>query len=90
MQISRLVLTFFELIEAEGRNLRHQVARTVMLAAWILVAGLLLAAGLGFLVWVLFHGLSIQVGTGWAALIVGLICVVIAGGMMCICRRIAR
>ena len=70
--------------------LRRTVMRTGAGLAAVAVAALLLAAGLGFCLWAAYQGLVAQVGSVNAALIIGVLMILMAGLMAWIAIRLNR
>ena len=70
--------------------LRRTVMRTGAGLAAVAVAALLLAVGLGFCLWAAYIGLVAQVGTVNAALIIGVLMILLAGLLVWIAIRLNR
>ena len=70
--------------------LRRTVMRTGAGLAAMAVAALLLAVGLGFCLWAAYIGLVAQVGTVNAALIIGVLMMLLAGLLVWIAIRLNR
>lgn len=70
--------------------LRRTVMRTGVGLAAVAVAAVLLAAGLAFCLWAAYLGLVAQVGTVNAALIIGVLMILLAGLMAWIAIRLNR
>jgi hypothetical protein len=68
------------LAEAEGRALRGAIVRVGAGLAGLLVAGLVLFGGLGLILAALIVALDTVMATGWALLIGGIVCILLAGG----------
>ena len=70
--------------------LRRTIMRTGVGLAALVVAALLVFAGLGFCLWATYQGLVAQVGPINAALIVGGLMLLLAGLMAWIAIRLTR
>ena len=76
--LAELIISFFDLLEAEGQLLRHNALRTLR-TAMLLGLGLLFgAAALA----ALYKALSIVLHPAWVLCIIGLACAGIAGGLL--------
>lgn len=88
--MTEYIIALADLLEAEGRLLRHSVMRAGAGLAALAVAALLVFVGLGFCLWAVYQGLLVQVGAVNAALAVGVLMLLLAGLMAWIAIRIAR
>ena len=80
--LAELIISFFDLLEAEGQLLRHNALRTLR-TAMLLGLGLIFgAAALAFFVAALYKALSIVLHPAWVLCIIGLVCAGIAGGLL--------
>ena len=80
--LAELIISFFDLLEAEGQLLRHNALRTLR-TAMLLGLGLLFgAAALAFFVAARDKALSIVLHPAWVLCIIGLVCAGIAGGLL--------
>jgi hypothetical protein len=77
-------------MEAEGRMLRRTVMRTGAGLAILAVAGLLVFVGLGLCFWVAYQGMAAQLGSTNAALLIGVLMLLLAGLMAWIAIRLTR
>jgi len=75
------------LVEAEGRSLRRHVLRLTTAAAMVLIASLLGAVGVGFIMYGLFWVMSQQMPAPLAAGLFGLTAVALAGGLAWTAKR---
>lgn len=69
------------MLEAEGRSLRENVRKTGVALSLTLVASVFLLAGLGLIVLGAFWALESAAGRPLAALLCGILSLVIAGGI---------
>jgi hypothetical protein len=79
-----------DLLEAEGRLLRRTVMRAGVGLAMVAVAALLVFGGLAFCLWAVYQGLVAQLGPVNAALVVGVLMLLLAGLMAWIAIRLSR
>lgn len=70
--------------------LRRTVMRTGAGLAILIVAALVLFAGLGMCLWAAYQGLSAQVGPVSAALVIGVLMLLLAGLMIWTAIRLTR
>ena len=71
--LAELIISFFDLLEAEGQLLRHNALRTLR-TAMLLGLGLLFgAAALAFFVAALYKALSIVLHPAWVLCIIGIV-----------------
>ena len=84
--LTEIVLRFFDLLEAEGRQLQRSALLTVRMAV-LLALGLVFGAGaVAFLVAALYQALIVILHPAWVMCILGLACAVIAGGLLWLAR----
>ena len=80
--LTEIVIRFFDLLEAEGRQLQRSALLTVRMAA-LLVLGLIFGAvAVFFLVAALYQALVVILHPAWVLCIMGLVCAGIAGGLL--------
>lgn len=80
--LTEIVIRFFDLLEAEGRQLQRSALLTVRMAA-LLVLGLIFGAvAVFFLVAALYQALVVILHPVWVLCIMGLVCAGIAGGLL--------
>lgn len=84
--IAELVVRIADLVEAEGRSLRRVVIRLCVLAAVLVAVTGLSLAGVALVVTGAFLGLSRALGWAWAAGIMGLVCLALAGVVLWMSR----
>ncbi|MCD7876039.1 MAG: phage holin family protein [Cloacibacillus porcorum] len=72
-RLTELVISFFELVEAEGRELREQAQGVLRGAAMFFFGGALLSAGVLTAVYALYLTLASRLGRPAAALIAALL-----------------
>ena len=80
--LTEIVIRFFDLLEAEGRQLHRSALITVRMAV-LLVLGLIFGAvAVFFLVAALYQALVVILHPAWVLCIMGLVCAGIAGGLL--------
>lgn len=79
--VSELIVRVADLVEAEGRELRTQVAKLGVGMALRWVAAMVLLVGLVLVMAALWIGVAQQAGPAWASLATGALALVIAGGL---------
>jgi len=89
-QVADLALAVVDLAEAEGVALRRGAARAAFAAALAVGAAALVVAGLAAALWGLWLALRPGLGPAGAALVVGAISALLAGGLGWLAVRIAR
>ncbi len=85
-QIAEFVAAFFDYLRAEGRSLRRAIAGVAGALLLLLVAAAVLLAALGFLLAALYLALVAVVPPALAAMVTGLVALVLAGGIAWIAR----
>ncbi|RMG52480.1 MAG: hypothetical protein D6717_11865 [Gammaproteobacteria bacterium] len=85
--LADLVIAFFDLVEAEGRELRRQIGRAGVGLGLVAVAALLLLAALITAGWAVYAWLQPLLGAPLAALSVSLLLLVSAGLMLWLAVR---
>jgi hypothetical protein len=88
--LREFIVSLANLIEAEGRALRAGTVRIGVGIAGLLVAALILFGGLGLMVAALVVGLDTVMATGWALVIAGLVCILLAGGLAWAMVKLAK
>jgi hypothetical protein len=88
--LTDIIIALTDLAEAEGRELKRAVFRTGWGLAFMLVMGLLVAAGLGMCLWAGYQYLVTQVGTIEAALLAGGSALLVAGVFAWLAIRFSR
>ena len=80
--LTEIVIRFFDLLEAEGRQLQRSALLTVRMAA-LLVLGLIFGAvAVFFLVAAMYQALVVILHPAWVLCIMALVCAGIAGGLL--------
>lgn len=79
--LSELIVRVADLVEAEGRVLRAQVARVSAGIALRTVAAAVLLVGLMLVMTALWIGVEKQAGAAWASLATGALALAISGGL---------
>jgi hypothetical protein len=77
-------------LEAEGRLLRRTVMRTGAGLAVLMAAALVLFVGVAFCLWAAYQALAVQLGPVNAALVIGVLMLLLAGLMIWTAIRLAR
>ena len=77
--LADLILTFLNLLEAEGRTLRAGALRLCLLIALASLGCVLAMAALGMIVWAVYGYLRLGLDQPTAALLTGLIFMFVAG-----------
>jgi hypothetical protein len=80
-QLSELIVRVADLVEAEGRVLRGQVAKLSVGLALRLVGAMVLLVGLVLVMAALWIGVEQHAGAAWASLATGALALAIAGGL---------
>lgn len=88
--ISELVVRTADLVEAEGRALRHHTLRLCMAVALVVVAAALLLGSLIALLWALHIALGSQIGSAWSWAIIGAVGLGLVFGLMQLATRTAE
>lgn len=84
------MIALADLLEAEGRALRHATLRTGIGLMLLLSAVLILVAGLVLCLWGAYQWLSLSIGGIGAKVVIGLMMLAVAGGMVWTAIRINR
>ena len=85
-----MIVALADLLEAEGRSLRRATARLGLSLVLFAVAGLAVVAGLCLCLWGLYQYLAFSYGGVTAAVSIGVVSIVVAGGILWIAQRINR
>ncbi len=80
--LAELIISFFDLLEAEGQLLQRNVLRTLRMALLFALGLLFGAAALAFFVAALYNALSYVLNPAWVLCIMGVVCAGIAGGLL--------
>ena len=86
--LADVMLATVDLVEAEGRALRRTCYRLAIAGLLLLVALLLVLAGLGFLLFALFWVAAAHMSVPWAAALFGGVALALAGGIGWTARRL--
>lgn len=78
--VGELIVALTELVEAEGRALRHSVHRAGWSLALIGLTAIFIAAGVALCLWALHLFMASRIGDAGATLIIGIIALIVAGG----------
>ncbi|MGA2499934.1 MAG: hypothetical protein ABSH20_19525 [Tepidisphaeraceae bacterium] len=85
-----IVIAAADLAEAEGRALRHGIARVALAIVIFLAAGLLALAGAAAVAWAGFVGLSAVMPLAAALALEGLLFITLSGATLWTARRLLR
>ena len=88
--LAELMLAGLDLIHAECRKLQEQARQVAGEVVVLCIAGVLLLAAFGLLLAAVFLGLQAAMGAPLAALLTGLITLVLAGGMLGVAQWLAK
>ena len=88
--LANLILTFLDLVEAEGKAFRAGVAKTGLALAFLTLVGLLFVTGFGLIVWAIYLFLRLSLTPAPSALLTGIFTLVIAGVLAWGTRLTAR
>lgn len=88
--LADIVISFFNLLEAEGKALRAGIVRLGFALALAGMVGALFMTGLGLIVWAVYLFLRIKADPAVAALLDGLITLAVAGIILWIAKTLAR
>lgn len=88
--LADIVISFLNLMEAEGKALRTGIMRLAIALALAAVMALLFLTGFGLIVWAIYLFLRIKVDPAVAALLDGLITLVLAGIILWIAKTLSR
>ena len=80
--LAELVIGIVELLEAESSRLQQRVAGLATSVGLALGAGLLLVIGAGWLAWAGFTALASAIAPAAAAALIGVVCMIVAGGVL--------
>lgn len=84
------MIALADLVEAEGRALRHATMRTGIGLACVALAAVVLLAGVGLCLWACYQWLSGPMGPIGAKAVMGLFMMAVAGGLGWSAIRISR
>ena len=79
--LTETVISFFDLLEAEGRLLQRKIIQTLVMSLFIIVAGLLVIGSVAFLVAAFYQWLVLTLhwSIPGALFFISLFCLVLAG-----------
>jgi len=72
--IANLVISAFDLVEAEGRTAHRAVIRLCTRMLAVLIGGILGAVGALLMAWGLFHAIALAIGGSWGNVWAAFIC----------------
>ena len=85
-----MLIAFLELIEAEARQFRRATIATGFVFGAVVVAGLIATVGLALVGWAFYQFIALRLGAMLAALLVGLLAILLGGGWLWVIRRRSR
>jgi hypothetical protein len=85
-----LVIALADLLEAEGRALRHSTLRAGVGLLCLLMAAVMLLGGALFCLWASYQWLSVVISPVAAKVLVGVVMMSIAGGLVWVSIRVSR
>jgi hypothetical protein len=88
--LAELIIALLELLEAEARTLRSGVLRLGLSLALLGTAGTLMLVGVGLILRALYLYLEIVLTPPTAALITGVVTLLVSGGLLWSARRLSR
>lgn len=88
--LAEILLSFLNLLEAEGRALRGGLARAGLALAVAGLVGALLMTGMGLILWAIYLYLRLGLNAPTAALIDGFITLILAGFISWLVRLTTR
>ena len=88
--VTELAVRVADLVEAEGRQLRHIAIRVGIALGAIVLASILALAGFVLLLIGIFIWLQGPLGDGGAAFVTGLLTLLVAGGAVWIGMKLAK
>ena len=77
-----MLVAFLELIEAEARQFRKATIATGFVFGAIVIAGLIATVGLVLVGWALYQFIELRLGAMLAALLVGVVALLLGGGWL--------
>lgn len=80
--LTEIIIRFFDLLEAEGRQLQHHALLTVRMVVLLALGLLFGAAAVAFLVAALYQALIVILHPAWVMGILALACAGVAGGLL--------
>lgn len=88
--LAELIISFLDLLEAEGRTLRRSAMRVGVGLGLFVASAVVGLAGLGFCLWSAYLYFDTMLGTPMAALATGALTFLIAGGLLWTALRLNR
>jgi hypothetical protein len=85
-----ILIALLDLLEAEGRALRRATTRLWWGLAFIVLAEALAAVGIGLCLWAVYQYVVFPLGPATAALLTGLLALLVAGGVVWLVQRLSR
>jgi hypothetical protein len=88
--LANLILTFLDLLEAEGKAFRAGVAKVGLVVAFLTLVALMFVAGFGLIVWAIYLFLRLSLTPAPSALLTGIFTLILAGVLAWASRLTAR
>ncbi len=88
--ISDLVIAFFDLVEAEGRTLRHMTIRVGIGLSCVIIAMLIGIAAVAFFLWAVYQLILIWLSPPVAALLMSLLALTLALATLGVAKWLTR
>ena len=88
--LSRTVVRLFDLVEAEGRQLKEKTITTAVVIVLFMVAGVFVVVAFAFFLAALYQVLRLWLSLPLALLIIGVVCSLLATGVAWIAIRYNR
>lgn len=88
--LSEFIVRLADLVEAEGRSLRHSTVRVALAIGLVVVATGAASVGLGLLVTAVYLAIANQIGPAPGAAIAGTVSLAAGGVLVWLVRKMAR
>ena len=88
--LANMLIATFDLVEAEGRALHRRLVRLGAATAMLLVGFLVALAGIGFILFGLYGLLAQSMAPPQAAMVFGIVALVLAGAVIWTARSLIR
>lgn len=88
--LADLLVTFLDLLEAEGRAFRTGLVKVGVIVALLGLVAILLVAGFGLILWAIYLYLRAGLPAAPAALADGIIAILVAGVLIWLSRSTAK
>jgi hypothetical protein len=78
-RLTEAIIGLCDLAEAEGRLIQQKIIQTLVVILMYVAAALLLMVAVGFILAALYEALAVYLQTPWVFMIMGSICLLLAG-----------